>query len=167
MTANKNGDDFGALKIAGALTSVPCKTPVAQMHKQTYEELVTLLTQLQGRDARVSKNCTAIECPNALLCLTCKMVPGWCHNCGKRWICDAGPNPLNTMEEFLVPEECTGYAFDTLQTCVACTVKHNVCTSLNIPPAFTVEFDAKAGLVHVAMPIELKHINVNIKLGDE
>jgi hypothetical protein len=187
VTANKNGDDFGALKIEadklivyddknhplqtftvpGGLPNAPRGTPVAHMHKQTYEELVTLLTKLQGRDAHISKNCTAIGCPNALLCLTRKMVPGSCHACGKRWICDAEQNPLNTMEEFPVPEECIGYAFDPLQSCTACTVKHNVCTSLNIPPASTVEFDAKAGLVHVVMPIELKHISVTIRLGDE
>ena len=192
MTANKNGDDFSKLANGRweiqadkmiiydddnhpmhtfTVTDKPDKTPVAHVNKNTYEDLVKSLSELMGRDAKLSTHCTEIECPNAFLCLTARMVPFKCHTCGKQLMYDPGANPLHTVEEFEVPKECKGYRFDTMQACTTCSVQQNVHRALEsmkvpAPPPADIKYDSNTGIVHVPVPIALDKINVKISLGD-
>lgn len=172
MRPNKNGDIFfsdGNSLLPGSMTNAPEKASiVAHTDKNTYEDLVGNLSKLMGTHAKISRNCTAIECPNVLLCLTRKMISGHCHTCGKRWICDAQQNPLRTTEEFSVPEACTGYEFDALQMCNDCAVKSNVVKALGAsivpsPSPENIKYDSGTGVVHVVVPKVLNYINVSIK----
>lgn len=191
MKPNKNGDVFPGdfIKIETgkfaayhddsnnppygfAMTNAPKKTPVAHMNKDHYEKLVRSLEQLMGRDACLSRNCTDIECPNALLCLTTKMVPIKCSMCGKRLICDANDDPLQPMAEFEVPEGCTGYEFVDTQQCSQCRVQTNVHRALEsfgvpVQPPTDIEYDSNTGICHVTIPMPVSKIDVKIDLGDE